>query len=85
MRLYELPEFAQETLAGVLKTHEIELGGRQLSFKLFRRAGIAEVDIVTTEISEALKGAGLIILAVPAKGHKSFFEKMTPYFEDGQI
>ena len=65
VRLYELPEFAPETLAGVLKTHEIELGGKQLNFKWFRRAGTAKVDMVTTEISEALKGAGLIIIAIP--------------------
>lgn len=85
VRLYELPEFAPETLAGVLKTHEIELGGKQLNFKWFRRAGIARVDVVTTEISEALKGAGLVIVAIPAKGHKPFFEKMIPYLGDGQV
>ncbi len=85
VRLYELPEFAPETLAGVLKTHEIELGGRQLNFKWFRRAGTAKIDVVTTEMSEALKGAGLVILAIPAKGHKPFFEKMIPFLEDGQM
>jgi len=85
VRLYELPEFAPETLAGVLKTHEIELGGKQLNFKWFRRAGVARVEVVTTEISEALKGAGLVIVAIPAKGHKPFFEKMIPYLEDGQV
>jgi opine dehydrogenase len=85
VRLYELPEFAQESLGEVVKTHEIELGGRQLNFKWFRRAGLAKVDVITTEISEALKGAGLVILAIPAKGHRFFFEKMIPYLEDGQI
>ena len=85
VRLYELPHFAPETLAGVLKTHEIELGGKQLNFKWFRRAGVAKVDVVTTEISEALRGAGLLIVAIPAKGHKPFFENMIPYLEDGQV
>jgi len=85
VRLYELPEFAPETLAGVLKTHEIELGGKQLNFKWFRRAGVATVEVVTTEISEALKGAGLVIVAIPAKGHRPFFENMIPYLEDGQV
>jgi opine dehydrogenase len=85
VRLYELPEFAPESLAGVLKTHEIELGGKQLNFKWFRRAGVATVDVVTTEISEALKGAGLVIVAIPAKGHRPFFETMIPYLEDGQV
>jgi len=85
VRLYELPELAPETLGEVLKTHEIELGGKQLNFKWFRRAGVAKVDVVTTEISEALRGAGLVILAIPSTGHKPFFEKIIPHLEDGQV
>jgi len=85
VRLYELPELAAETLGEVPKTGEIELGGKQLNFKWFKREGVAKVALVTTEISEALRGAGLVIVAIPAKGHKPFFEKMIPYLEDGQI
>lgn len=85
VRLYELPELAQGTLGEVLRTHEIELGGAQANFKWFRRAGVAKVDVVTTEISEALRGAGLVIVAIPAKGHKPFFEKMIPCLKDGQM
>jgi len=85
VRLYELPEFAQGTLGEVLETHEIELGGAQINFKWFKRTGLARVNIVTTDISEALRGAGLIIVAVPSKGHKPFFEKMIPCLEDGQM
>ncbi len=85
VRLYELPEFAPESLGAVLDTHEIELGGKQFNFKWFRRAGIARVDVVTTEISQALKGAGLVMIAIPSKGHKPFFEKMIPCLEDGQV
>ena len=85
VRLYELPELASETLGEVLKTHEIELTGKQLNFKWFRREGVAKIGLVTTEIAEALKGAGLVIVAIPAKGHKPFFERMIPYLEDGQM
>jgi opine dehydrogenase len=85
VRLYELPEFAPETLGEVLETREIELGGMQLNFKWFKREGIAKVDVVTTDISEVIKGAGLVILALPAKGHRPFFEKMIPFLEDGQM
>jgi len=85
VRLYELPELAPGTLSEVLRSHEIELGGTQTNFKWFRRAGVARVDVVTTDVSEALRGAGLIIVAVPAKGHKPFFEKMIPYLERGQV
>ena len=85
VHLYELPELAQGTLGEVLRTHEIELGGTQANFKWFRRAGVAKVNVVTTEIAEALKEAGLVIVAIPAKGHKPFFEKMIPCLEDGQV
>ena len=85
VRLYELPEFAQETLGDVIKTHKIELGGKQLNFKWFKRTGVAKIDTVTTDISEALKGSGLVIVAIPAKGHKPFFKNMIPYIEDGQV
>jgi len=85
VRLYELPEFAQVTLGNVLNTSEIELGGKQLNFKWFRRGGVAKIDVVTTDMEEALKGAGLVIVAIPAKGHKPFFEKMIPCLENGQM
>ncbi len=83
--LYDLPELAPETLGEILETHEIELTGKQLNFRWFRREGVARVDVVTAEISEALRGAGLVIVAIPAKGHKPFFEKMIPHLEDGQM
>jgi opine dehydrogenase len=85
VRLFELPELAQGSLGDVLNTHKIEIGGKQVNFKWFRRTGVAKVDVVTTEITEALKGAGLIIVAIPAKGHKVFFEKMIPCLEDDQV
>jgi opine dehydrogenase len=85
VRLHELPELAPESLGEVLKTHEIEPGGEQRNFKWFRRAGVAKIDGVTTEISDAPKGASLVIVVIPAKGHKPFFEKMIPCLENGQI
>lgn len=85
VRLYELPEFAADSLGDVLDTHEIHIGGDQINFKWFKRSGTARVDFITTDISKALRGAGVIILTIPSKGHKTFFEKMIPSLEDGQI
>lgn len=85
VRLYDLPDFAPKSLGEVLKTHEIELAGLQNNFKWFRRAGVANVDIVTTDMSEALDGAGLVLVTVPATGHKRFFEEMITYLVDGQV
>ncbi len=85
VHLYELPAFAPKSLGKVLKTNKIELNGLQSNFKWFRRAGIASIAVVTTDMSEALEGAGLIIATVPAIGHKLFFEKMIPHLVDGQV
>jgi opine dehydrogenase len=85
VRLYELPEFVLETLGEVLHTRQIELSGKQHNFKWFRRTGIAKVNVITTDIAEAIKGAGLIIVSVPANGHKALFKKMLPYLENDQI
>lgn len=85
VRLYELPEFAPKSLGEVLKTRKIKLGGKQSNFKWFRRAGVAKVDVITTDISEALHGFGLILVAVPSNGHKRFFEEMIPHLVDGQV
>lgn len=85
VRLYELPELALQTLGEVLRTHRIELGGQQRNFRWFRRVGVADVAVVTTDIREALQGAGLVVVAVPAKGHRPFFEQMIPHLEDNQV
>jgi opine dehydrogenase len=83
--LYELPDFAPKSLGKVLNTREIELEGLQCNFKWFRRAGTAKVDTVSTDMSEVLEGAGLLLVAVPAAGHKRVFEEMIPYLADGQV
>jgi len=85
VRLHELPDFASKSLGDVLRTHKIELEGLQRNFKWFRRAGVAHIDIVTTDMSEALDGAGLVLVTVPAAGHKRFFEEMVPILTDGQV
>ncbi len=85
VRLYEFPTFANRSLGDVLETSQIELAGTQLNFKWFKRSGIAKIDVVTTDISEALKGANLVLVSVPAIGHKTLFEKMINHLEDGQV
>ncbi len=85
VRLYELPEFAGRSLGDVIETHKIELTGSQLNFKWFKNEGVAEIDVVTTDMAEAIEGVELILISVPASGHRAFFEKMIPHLEDGQI
>ena len=85
VRLYDLPEFATRSLGEVMETRKIELIGVQSNLKNFKRVGVAEIDVVTTDISEAMKGAGLVIVTIPGVGHEAFFEEMIPHLEDGQI
>lgn len=85
VNLYELPEFASTSLGEVLTNQEITLKGFQLNFKGLVREGVAKLSLVTTNMEEALNGVNLIIVAIPAIGHKPFFEKMIPYLKDEQV
>lgn len=84
VHLYEHPDF-KGNIEKIKETSEIELGGEQYNFKMFKRAGVAKINLVTTDISEALEDVRLIIVAVPAIGHQPFFEKLIPELKDGHI
>ncbi|MFH0964693.1 MAG: NAD/NADP octopine/nopaline dehydrogenase family protein [Planctomycetota bacterium] len=84
-RLFDFPEFAPRMLGKVMQDKRIQLDGAQANFKWFRRTGTATLALVTTDIARALRGAGLVILAIPAKGHKQFFDAMIPHLENGQV
>lgn len=84
VRLFEFPEFAA-SLENLKKTRQIEIVGTQVNQKNFRREGITTLDLVTTDIAEAMKGAEIIALSVQAVGFEKFFREMVPYLEDGQV
>lgn len=84
VHLYELPEF-KRGIEDVIKSKKIEIiPGWEINLRDFKRNGIAEIDVATTDMEEALDGVGLIAISVPAVGHKLFFERMIPYLKDGQ-
>jgi opine dehydrogenase len=84
VRLCDLPPFAAKTLFGV-KESGINFYGTQLNLHSFERSGIARMDLVTEDVAEAVKGAGLVIITTPAFGHQVFFEKLIPCLEDGMV
>jgi len=47
--------------------------------------GIGRLSVVTSDIAEALEGARVIMVAVPANGHAGLAEAMAPHVVDGQI
>ena len=84
VRLFDLEPFASTTLKDVEKTG-ITLKGLEKNKYGFKRTGTAHFSLVTTDIKEAVQGSKLIIVAIPSVAHDTFFEKLVPVLEDGQI
>jgi len=84
VRLCDLPPFAEKTLFGI-KESGINFYGTQLNLHSFERSGIARMELVTEDMAEAVKGAGLVVITTPAFGHQVFFEKLIPCLEDGMV
>lgn len=84
VRLYEHPDFFQN-LGCIRENKQLELAGLQQSLYGFKRKGIVTLDTVTCDMKEAVKGAGIIVIALPAVGFKPFFERLIPHLEDGQV
>lgn len=47
--------------------------------------GFANISIVTTDIREAIEGRDILMVVVPASGHRFIAEQLAPHIEDGQI
>jgi opine dehydrogenase len=84
VRLYELPEFF-DGLGCIKDKKEIRLSGLQQSLYGFKREGLAKLSVVTDDIKEAVRDAGIIIMSFPAVGNKTFLEKLIPNLEDGMV
>ncbi len=84
VRICDMEPFAKHTLRNVEKVG-IKFYGDQVNLYGFEREGFAKMEKVTTDVAEAVKGAGLIIITTPTFGHKPFFEKLIPCLEDGQV
>ncbi len=81
--LCDLEPFATNTLANL--QNGFRFYGKQTNkFGLFRE-GTVKFDKVTTSVAEAVSEAEIIIVAVPAVGHTTFFKELIPNLRDGQI
>jgi len=47
--------------------------------------GFGELELVTTDAAEAMEGSDLLLVIVPANGHRFIAEQMAPHLKDGQI
>ncbi|MEW5921361.1 MAG: NAD/NADP octopine/nopaline dehydrogenase family protein [Bacillota bacterium] len=75
VNLYELPQFAG-SIEHILKSGEIVISG-------VAREGKAKINLVTTDIAEALYGVELVLLCVPSFGQKMMAEICAPVLRDG--
>ena len=84
VRICDVMPFATNSLRG-LKEHGIRFYGEQMNLYGFQREGTAQMELVTTDVGEAVKGAGIIVIATTVFGHRPMFERMIPHLEDGQV
>ncbi|PLX34978.1 MAG: NAD/NADP octopine/nopaline dehydrogenase, partial [Clostridiales bacterium] len=84
VRLCDMMPFAEKTLMNIERVG-IKFYGEQANLYGFEREGFAKMDKVTTDVAEAVKGAGIIVIATPTFGHVPFFKKLIPCLEDGQV
>ena len=77
VNFFELPQFA-EPFERVLRTREIRIEGVSID-------GVAKLNLVTTDIRQAIKDAEVIFVITPAFGHQVMAEACAPYVQDGQI
>ena len=72
----------EKNIEGILKGKTIEL---QVVGNPGIQAGLAYLDRVTTDMKEALYGAEVVLMVLPAFAQKPFAEACVPYLKDGQI
>lgn len=84
VRLFDMMPFAEKTLANLEKTG-ILLDGVQRNLYCFERSGRAFFDVISSNMADVVKGAGLIVVAAPAFAHEPFFRELVPLLEDGQV
>lgn len=63
----------------------ILLDGIQRNLYNFERSGKAMLDLASNDIAQVMKGAGLVVLSVPALAHEDYIKAMVPHLEDGMV
>ena len=79
VNLYEIPRLA----ANIEEAKE--KGGIYAKGVLKKGEGFVKINKITTDIESALKGAEMIILAIPAFGVEAFADQCIPYIKDNQM
>lgn len=75
-RLFEFPEYA-DNIAAIQNTGGIEVTG-------IARTGFAKLALATTDLAEAVTGAGVIMVATQALTHERTARELAPLLQAGQ-
>lgn len=81
VRLYSR---SPRSIAGLDKSGLL-LDGIQRNLYNFERSGKVHLDLATTDMAEAVKGAKIICLSVPALSHEEYIKTLVPLLEDGMV
>jgi len=73
VNLFELERFREFNLTPIEEKGGIERDGM--------RPGLAEMDVLTSDIEEALDGADIVNVTIPAFAHTEFIELMAPHLD----
>lgn len=84
VRLFEFPEFFTEKRA-IRHTNTVTLQGPQMNCYGLKHEGDATISLISDNMADVVKGAGIIILSLPAVGFERACEELVPLLEDGQV
>ncbi len=76
VHLYDAPRF-ESNLTPIREYGGMDMEGAD--------TGFGPISMVTTDIEEAVKGVKVLMVVLPAFGHKPMAEQLAPCLEDGQI
>ncbi len=84
VRLWGSMEFYEKSIKYLYKTG-ITLDGIQRNRDGFERSGKAFLDLVSTNMEDVVKGAGIICVATTSFRHENIFNQLIPCLEDDQV
>lgn len=84
VRLWGSEEYYESSMKNLHKSG-ILLDGIQRNRDGFERSGKAYLDVISTNMADVVKGAGIICVATTSWRHEAMFKQLIPCLEDGQV
>ena len=78
------PELKDHLQAGIKLEYSLEPQTKELVEEEVEQV-FGKLNIISSDIEEVIRDCNVIMVVVPASGHKFIAEKCSPYLQDGQI